>query len=175
MDGVAFLQCLRMQGLRVPAIVNTGKPSAFVRQQALAAGAIAFLEKLLDAGQIVSLVREGKAAASQEALQLGNALLVAPVLTTIERQFGTRSLAGMVKRPVLLIACPLGEQPVAFSKPFRRRGWRACAGCDQEQCRQRQSTPHHTSSQQSVRTQDGAAGDSSARPEQQPMHPRDAS
>ena len=106
MDGVALLQCLRVQGLRVPAIVMTWKPSAFVRQQALAAGAIAFLEKPLDAGQIVSLVREGKAAASQEPLQLGYALLVAAVLTVIERQFGTRSLAGMVKRPVLLIACP---------------------------------------------------------------------
>ncbi|WP_425069616.1 response regulator [Reyranella sp.] len=106
MDGVARLQCLRMQELSVPAIVMMGKPSAFVRQQALAAGAIAFLEKPLDAGQIVSLVREGKAAASQETLQLGNALVVAPALTVIERQFGARPLTGMVERPVLLIACP---------------------------------------------------------------------
>jgi len=106
MDGVALLQCLRVQGLRVPAIIIMWKPSAFVRQQALAAGAIAFLERPLDAGQIVSLVREGKAAASQETLQLGNAPVVAPALTVIERQFGARPLTGMVERPVLLIACP---------------------------------------------------------------------
>ena len=58
------LQRLRAQGLMLPAVVMTGKPSTFVRQQALAAGALAFLEKPVDAEQIISLVREGNAAAS---------------------------------------------------------------------------------------------------------------
>jgi two-component system response regulator FixJ len=63
MDGVEFLQRLRAQGLMMPAVVMTGKPSTFVRQQAMAAGAMAFLEKPVDAHQIISLVRDGKAAA----------------------------------------------------------------------------------------------------------------
>lgn len=64
MNGVALLQRLRAQGLKVPAVIMTGKPSTFVRQQALAAGAMAFLEKPVDADQLIALVREGKAATS---------------------------------------------------------------------------------------------------------------
>lgn len=63
MDGIELLKRLRAQGLTLPAVVITGKPSTFVRQQALAAGAMAFLEKPIDADEIVSLVRDGKAAA----------------------------------------------------------------------------------------------------------------
>lgn len=63
MDGVALLQLLRNRGLRLPAVVITGKPSTFVRQQAFLAGATAFLEKPVDADQLVELVRDDKAAA----------------------------------------------------------------------------------------------------------------
>lgn len=63
MDGISLLQRLRAQGLTLPAVVITGQPSTFVRQQALAAGATAFLEKPVDADEIVSLIRDGKAAA----------------------------------------------------------------------------------------------------------------
>lgn len=62
MDGIELLQRLRRQGLGLLAVVITGQPSTFVRQQALAAGAAAFLEKPVDAEQIVALVRDGKAA-----------------------------------------------------------------------------------------------------------------
>lgn len=63
MDGIELLQRLRARGLALPAVVITGQASTFVRQQALAAGAMAFLEKPVDADEIVSLVREGQAAA----------------------------------------------------------------------------------------------------------------
>jgi two-component system response regulator FixJ len=63
MDGIEFLQRLRARGLMLPVIIITGLPSTFVRQQALATGATAFLEKPLDAGEIISLVREGEAPA----------------------------------------------------------------------------------------------------------------
>lgn len=63
MDGIELLQRLRARGLTLPAVVITGQASTFVRQQALAAGAMAFLEKPVDAGEIVSLVRDDKAAA----------------------------------------------------------------------------------------------------------------
>lgn len=62
-DGVALLQHLRARGLGLPAVVITGKPSTFVRQQALQAGATAFLEKPVNADQLVELVRNDKAAA----------------------------------------------------------------------------------------------------------------
>ena len=63
MNGIELLQRLRADGLSPRAVVITGQPSTFVRQQALAAGAMAFLEKPIDADQLVSLVRDGKAAA----------------------------------------------------------------------------------------------------------------
>lgn len=63
MDGVSLLQRLRAQGLTLRVVVITGQPSTSVRRQALAAGATAFLEKPVDADAIVSLVRDGKAAA----------------------------------------------------------------------------------------------------------------
>lgn len=63
MNGIELLQRLRADGLSSRVVVITGKPSTFVRQQALAAGAMAFLEKPVDADQLVSLVRDGKAAA----------------------------------------------------------------------------------------------------------------
>jgi len=63
MDGVALLQHLRARALTLRTIVITGKPSTFVRQQALEAGAAAFLEKPVDADELVALVRDGKAAA----------------------------------------------------------------------------------------------------------------
>lgn len=64
MNGVELLQYLRAQGLTLPAVVITGQPSTFVRQQAIAAGATAFLEKPVDADQLVALVRDNKAASS---------------------------------------------------------------------------------------------------------------
>ena len=63
MNGIELLQRLHTEGRNPRAVVITGQPSTFVRQQALAAGAIAFLEKPLDADQLVSLVRDGEAAA----------------------------------------------------------------------------------------------------------------
>jgi len=62
MNGVALLQLLRHRGLRLPAVVITGKPSSFVRQQALQAGATAFLEKPVSASQLVELMRADRAA-----------------------------------------------------------------------------------------------------------------
>lgn len=64
MDGVALLQALRAQGLTLPVVVITGKPSTFVRQQALQAGATAFIEKPVDPDQLIDLVRDHKTAAS---------------------------------------------------------------------------------------------------------------
>lgn len=63
MDGVALLQHLRARGLTLRTIVITGKPSTFVRQQALEAGAAAFLEKPVDGDALVALVRDDEAAA----------------------------------------------------------------------------------------------------------------
>lgn len=62
MDGISLLQRLRAQGLTLWAVIITGQPSTFARQQALAAGAAAFLKKPVDADEIVSLLRDGKAA-----------------------------------------------------------------------------------------------------------------
>jgi two-component system response regulator FixJ len=64
MDGVALVRALRAQGLTLPAVVITGKPSTFVRQQALEAGATAFIEKPVDLGQLIELVRDRKTTAS---------------------------------------------------------------------------------------------------------------
>jgi two-component system response regulator FixJ len=63
MNGIELLQRLRADGLSPRAVVITGQPSTFVRQQAFAAGAMAFLEKPVDADRLVALVRNGKAAA----------------------------------------------------------------------------------------------------------------
>lgn len=63
MNGIELLQRLRADGAAPRTVVITGKPSSFVRQQALAAGAMAFLEKPVNADQLVSLVRDGEAAA----------------------------------------------------------------------------------------------------------------
>jgi FixJ family two-component response regulator len=64
MNGIELLQRLRADGLALRTVVITGQPSTFVRQQALAAGAVAFLEKPVDVDQLLSLVRDGEAAAA---------------------------------------------------------------------------------------------------------------
>jgi two-component system response regulator FixJ len=64
MNGIELLLRLRDGGVSPRAVVITGQPSTFLRQQALAAGAMAFLEKPIDADRLVSLVRDGEAAAS---------------------------------------------------------------------------------------------------------------
>ena len=64
MNGIELLQRLRDGGVSPRAVVITGQPSTFVRQKAFEAGAMAFLEKPVDADQLVALVRDGEAAAS---------------------------------------------------------------------------------------------------------------
>ncbi len=63
MNGIELLLRLRDSGVSPRAVVMTGQPSTFLRQQALAAGAMAFLEKPIDADRLVALVRDGEAAA----------------------------------------------------------------------------------------------------------------
>lgn len=63
MDGIELLRHLRGQGLKLPVFVVTGYASTFMHQWAREAGATAFLEKPVNADHIVSLVRDGKAAA----------------------------------------------------------------------------------------------------------------
>ena len=63
MNGIELLLRLRSDGLKPKSVVITGQPSTFLRQQALAAGAVAFLEKPIDADRLVALVRDGEAAA----------------------------------------------------------------------------------------------------------------
>jgi FixJ family two-component response regulator len=64
MNGIELLQRLRADGLKPKSVVITGQPSTFVRQKALEAGAMAFLEKPIDADRLLALVRDGEAAAS---------------------------------------------------------------------------------------------------------------
>lgn len=64
MNGIELLQRLRADGMRPRTVVITGQPSTFVRQKAIEAGAVAFLEKPVDVDQLLSLIRNGEAAAS---------------------------------------------------------------------------------------------------------------
>jgi FixJ family two-component response regulator len=64
MDGIQLLQRVRTQGLKLPVFVVTGHPSPFVRHRAREAGATAFLEKPVNADEIVSLIRDSGAAVS---------------------------------------------------------------------------------------------------------------
>jgi two-component system, LuxR family, response regulator FixJ len=63
MNGIELLLRLRDGGVAPRSVVITGNPSSFLRQQALAAGAMAFLEKPIDTDRLVTLVRDGEAAA----------------------------------------------------------------------------------------------------------------
>jgi two-component system, LuxR family, response regulator FixJ len=64
MNGIELLLRLRDSGVSPRSVVITGNPSTFLRQQALAAGAMAFLEKPIDTDRLMSLVRDGEAPAS---------------------------------------------------------------------------------------------------------------
>jgi two-component system, LuxR family, response regulator FixJ len=57
MSGIEVLEELRHRGSKVPVVVVTGHPSAANRKRALASGALDVLEKPLNDGRIIELVR----------------------------------------------------------------------------------------------------------------------
>ena len=61
MSGLDLQHRLITQGSRIPTIFITAFPDQEIRRRALAAGAIAFLEKPFDGGTIVELLRDALA------------------------------------------------------------------------------------------------------------------
>ncbi len=61
MSGIEILEELRKARSPLPVIIVTGQPSAAHRDKALAAGAIAFLEKPVNDGRLIELVSQALA------------------------------------------------------------------------------------------------------------------
>ena len=57
MTGIEVLEALRRGGSKVPVVIVTGHPNGANRRRAMASGALEFLEKPLNDGRIVELVR----------------------------------------------------------------------------------------------------------------------
>ena len=63
MSGIELLQHLSARGVTPPAIIFTGQGSAALRAKALQAGAIAMLDKPVDAQELIELIEATFAAA----------------------------------------------------------------------------------------------------------------